>query len=77
MISNQFIINVKFIIISLFHSDVNDNYFAHGEKVVAYFQTQNGGSLIELERIWRKHFLETMKPKFLPNLWSVEHNTQR
>lgn len=27
--------------------------------------------------MWRKHFLDTMKPKFLPSLWSVNHNADR
>lgn len=48
----------------------------HGLKVVQYFQKREGG-LVELERIWREHFLSTMKPKYLPNLWSVRHNHER
>lgn len=35
------------------------------------------GGLIELERIWREHFLNTMQPKFLPELWNVNHNADR
>ncbi|XP_034193560.1 exonuclease 3'-5' domain-containing 2 [Osmia lignaria lignaria] len=48
----------------------------HGLKVVQYFQRKEGG-LVELERMWREHFLLTMKPKYLPNLWSVRHNHER
>lgn len=48
----------------------------HGLKVVEYFQRREGG-LTELERMWREHFLFTMKPKHLPNLWSVRHNQER
>lgn len=48
----------------------------HGLKVVQYFQKREGG-LVELERMWREHFLLTMKPKYLPNLWSVRHNQER
>lgn len=48
----------------------------HGLKVVQYFQKREGG-LIELERMWREHFLITMKPNYLPNLWSVRHNQER
>lgn len=33
--------------------------------------------LISLEKRWRQHFLDTMSPKFLPPLWSVEHQKQR
>lgn len=49
---------------------------SHGLKVVQYFERKEGG-LTELERMWREHFLLTMKPKYLPNLWSVRHNQER
>lgn len=29
---------------------------------------------MELEKRWRNHFLENMCPKYLPVLWSVDHN---
>lgn len=45
-------------------------------QVVQYYQKQESG-LIELERMWREHFLFTMKPKYLPSLWSVRHNQER
>ncbi|XP_058805451.1 exonuclease 3'-5' domain-containing protein 2 [Phymastichus coffea] len=48
----------------------------HGLKVVQYFEKKDGG-LVELEKLWREHFLDTMKPKFLPDLWSVSHNQER
>ncbi|KAH0956288.1 hypothetical protein HN011_006778 [Eciton burchellii] len=51
-------------------------YQPHGLKVVQYFQRQEGG-LVELERMWREHFLITMNPKHLPSLWSVRHNQER
>lgn len=54
----------------------NENYRAHGEKVVEHFKQTEGG-LSELEKLWRVYFLQTMKPKFLPELWSVEHNFKR
>ncbi|EAT35135.1 AAEL012690-PA [Aedes aegypti] len=54
----------------------NENYCAHGEKVVDHFK-QTPGGLSELEKMWREHFLQTMKPKYLPDLWSVEHNYKR
>ncbi|CAK9794682.1 Exonuclease 3'-5' domain-containing protein 2 [Anthophora plagiata] len=49
---------------------------SHGLQVVQFFQKREGG-LVELERMWREHFLLTMKPKYLPNLWSVRHNQER
>uniref|UniRef100_A0A1I8G8B8 3'-5' exonuclease domain-containing protein n=1 Tax=Macrostomum lignano TaxID=282301 RepID=A0A1I8G8B8_9PLAT len=33
----------------------------------------DSGRLLELERRWRDHFLTSMKPKYLPEGWSVEH----
>ncbi|XP_058839592.1 exonuclease 3'-5' domain-containing protein 2-like [Topomyia yanbarensis] len=54
----------------------NDDYCAHGEKVAEHFKQRPGG-LSELEKMWRQHFLRTMKPKHLPELWSVEHNFKR
>lgn len=57
-------------------SEMNENYFAHGAKVVEFYQKREGG-LVGLERKWREHFLHTMKPKYLPELWSVEHNVER
>ncbi|XP_031842751.1 exonuclease 3'-5' domain-containing 2 isoform X2 [Nomia melanderi] len=48
----------------------------HGLKVVQYFEKREGG-LVELERMWREHFLLSMEPKYLPNLWSVCHNQER
>lgn len=55
---------------------MNENYFAHGAKVVEFYQNSKEG-LISLERKWREHFLHTMKPQYLPALWSVEHNVER
>lgn len=55
---------------------MNENYNAHGAKVVEIYQNTKQG-LIHLERIWREHFLKTMKPQYLPELWSVEHNVDR
>lgn len=60
----------------MFLREPTSDYISHGEKVVKEFQENNGG-LIELEKIWRQHFLTTMKPKFLPSLWSVSHNEDR
>lgn len=54
---------------------LNESYTPHGLKVYQYF-CKNGG-LINFEKLWRQHFLDTMKPKYLPNMWSVEHNHRR
>lgn len=44
--------------------------------MVQYFEKKEGG-LVNLEKLWREHFLSTMKPKFLPDLWSICHNQER
>lgn len=47
--------------------------------MVAHFQnnaTETGG-LVALERMWRTHFLQVMRPQHLPDLWSVEHSGNR
>ncbi|XP_060647380.1 exonuclease 3'-5' domain-containing protein 2 [Drosophila nasuta] len=54
----------------------NEDFCQHGKKVVDMYCDKFGG-LIELERIWREHFLHTMQPKYLPQLWNVNHNADR
>uniref|UniRef100_A0A182SU42 3'-5' exonuclease domain-containing protein n=1 Tax=Anopheles maculatus TaxID=74869 RepID=A0A182SU42_9DIPT len=54
----------------------NELYCAHGERVVDHFKKTPGG-LMQLERRWRENFLQTMRPKHLPPLWSVDHNYKR
>nr|CAB3243957.1 exonuclease 3'-5' domain-containing protein 2-like [Phallusia mammillata] len=56
----------------------NEAYIPHGEKVISTILSEhNLKGLIDFERRWRQHFLDTMQPKFLPDLWSVEHNHDR
>ena len=55
---------------------LNENYVPHGKKVVEYF-ISSGDGILNLEKIWRQHFLDTMKPKYLPPFWSVSHQEQR
>lgn len=48
---------------------------SHGETVVKrYAET---GGLVRLEKLWRQHFLDTMKPKFMPDHWDINHNSNR
>lgn len=56
--------------------ELNPGYCAHGEKVVEHYKNSDGG-LITLENIWREHFVTTMQPKYLPELWSMNHTTER
>lgn len=53
----------------------NEDFVGHGELVANYYKTNEG--LTALERMWRQHFLDAMKPKYLPELWSVDHNTEK
>lgn len=48
---------------------------SHGEIVVDYY-AKNGG-IVELEIVFRKHFLDTMNPQHLPSLWNINHNANR
>lgn len=54
----------------------------HGEKVINEIKklTADVRDYTELEnfiRLWRVHFLDSMKPKYLPRGWNVEHKMQR
>ena len=53
----------------------NEDYVSHAESVVNYFQENSG--ILALEKLWRQHFLTTMKPKFLPRNWSIDHQEDR
>lgn len=44
----------------------------HGERVVS--KLVENGTLREFVKMWREHFLNSMKPQFLPEFWSVDHN---
>lgn len=48
---------------------------SHGELVVEKYKDLGG--LIELEMLWRQHFLDSMKPQFMPTLWDINHNGNR
>lgn len=56
---------------------LNESYIPHGLKVVQVYSEHGLRGLIELERRWRMHFLSSMQPKFLPPLWSVDHNHEK
>jgi len=53
----------------------NGDYVPHSRAVVQHFLERGG--LLQLEVRWRKHFLNAMKPAFLPDLWSVDHQADR
>ncbi len=53
----------------------NEGYVSHAQIVVNYF-VQNDG-ILTLEKMWRSHFLATLKPQFLPPNWSLDHQEDR
>ena len=48
----------------------NANFASHGFEVVKRVSME--GKLLKFEKMWRKHFVDTMQPKFLPPLWSMD-----
>jgi len=43
--------------------------------MVSSFLSSEG--LLQLEIFWRKHFLATMEPRYLPNMWNIHHQGER
>ncbi|XP_059489522.1 exonuclease 3'-5' domain-containing protein 2 [Neocloeon triangulifer] len=55
-------------------SSENDDYKSHGYLVVQHFQSREApNGIFKLEQLWRSHFLQHMRPQFLPELWSIDH----
>ena len=53
----------------------NCDFVSHGREVVQKVKEQ--GELLDFERMWREHFLERMKPNYLPPLWTVDHEQEK
>lgn len=53
----------------------NKAYAPHGKLVVRFIE--NNGGLHMFEKRWRQHFVNTMKPQFLPKNWSIHHKHER
>ena len=49
----------------------NSNFVSHGQEVVR--KVREEGKLLEFEKMWREHFIDSMRPQYLPSLWSVDH----
>lgn len=49
---------------------LRNNKVTHGSRVVKRYSSAGGPELFELEKLWRRHFLDTMKPKYLSPKWS-------
>ena len=56
----------------LFFRIPNEAFISHGQSVVQHM-IENGG-LVKFEKMWREHFINSMNPQHLPDLWSVEHH---
>ena len=54
---------------------INDDFFPHGKGVIRHVRKHEG--IYNFERRWRQHFVDTMKPKYLPPKWSVDHKHAR
>lgn len=53
-------------------SEKGPGFKEHGELVISALMAEEGeGGLVNFVRFWRQHFLDTMSPKFLSSLWSV------
>ncbi|XP_071452462.1 exonuclease 3'-5' domain-containing protein 2 isoform X2 [Hetaerina americana] len=60
--------------LELTYNVVNEQYVPHGLKVVQHFRVLGEEDGIrELEILWRKHFVDEMRPQFLPPMWSTHH----
>ncbi|XP_069190762.1 exonuclease 3'-5' domain-containing protein 2-like [Procambarus clarkii] len=53
---------------------LNDGFQAHGQKIYDVYEKIG---LVKLEQRWRQHFLDNMKPQFMPECWSVKHNVYK
>lgn len=57
---------------SLLHRSSNSEYVSHAEIVMGRLKEDD--DIVEFTKRWRQHFLESMNPQFLPELWCVDHN---
>jgi len=53
----------------------NRKYYDHGYHVIQKLDSEE--KIKEFVRLWRLHFIETMKPKFMPKGWSVNFRIKR
>lgn len=53
----------------------NRKLYDHGYHVVRKLDTEE--KIKEFVKLWRVHFIETMKPKFMPAGWSVDFRIKR
>lgn len=51
-----------------------DGLEEQGEVVVRGVIERMEGGLIAFEKLWRQHFLDSMRPRYMPAFWSVDHS---
>lgn len=51
-----------------------EHYRGHGQRVCEAYRRKG---LVQLQQRWRRHFIDTMRPKYLPRFWSVTHNLEK
>ena len=49
-------------------------FYLNFQQVIERMKANNDDDLAMFEKMWRQHFVDTMKPRFLPYMWSVDHN---
>ncbi|EAL68469.2 3'-5' exonuclease domain-containing protein [Dictyostelium discoideum AX4] len=50
----------------------NENYIPHEKKVIDKVLAMGEKGIFEFIRSWRKNFVESVQPKFLPEHWSID-----
>ena len=48
-----------------------ENFQPHGLKVFLRYRAKPSG-LLDFERLWRQHFVDSMQPRRLPDGWRVD-----
>ena len=54
-----------------FFSRPSENFQGHGSMIVEKL------GMDETKRVWRKHFMETMEPKFMPEYWAIDPQKEK
>ena len=44
--------------------------YDHGYHVVQKLDTEE--KMVDFVKLWRRHFIDSMKPEFMPNGWSID-----
>ena len=50
---------------------------SHGEIVVETIMLEGAEAMQEFVEMWRKHFIDTMKPRYMPKYWDIKRPASR